>query len=529
MSPSHFSTPCLPGLPSELVIAIGRLLDPIGLVSLSQSSTLFRRLIPLQKRQLVERLLALECTEEHGGGAPTLRVRDQTLEPAFSEEEWGNYRWACSSCLRLLPHIHFDNRSILRLQNRKPIAGSPAAEPVSTWEPSLRGKAWGRKAWQPISNEERRVRLRYRLAIHPFETFYPPFLHRWTVEELRDAGMRGFDYVDDDAYQCMSQGLKNAIFDSNLFEIELATSGSKRYNRMCNECRFQSGQLRVQLGDRRGTTATPIMHSRQVHFASAHDRFFPGLPEHLGMPEPQFYLPIGEIGKVGEVFVMGPVGLYSRPWTMYMVRCPDCERWQEVRAFRLGGYSAWWNPNLDAQLWNNEALSIEDLHEIICNGCYARKYGKLALGTLLADFVEWVICENARRYLEAQLCWGWFALEQVVTRLPSEYRQQVRLILRNVNHRRNRSWEGEDFSYMDIANLKLRHMDFVNVVNQGLAASDNEAVRHLFSDFWFSTWYYVYDRLETQWLWMSAYVVEAREKPEVLAEWALSRDPAAFT
>lgn len=529
MLPSHFSTPSLPDLPAELVLGIARLLDPVGLVSLNQTNTQFRRLITIGKRQLVERLLQLECTEEHGGGTPTLRVRDQILDPAFSEEEWGNFRWACSRCLLLRSHVHFDNHSILRLQNRKPIAGSPAAEPVSTWEPSLRGKVWGRKAWKPISYEERIVRLRYRLAVHPYETYYPPFLHRWTVEELRAVGMQGFDHVDDNQYQHMCSIVKDAIFDRNLFDIELVTCGSKRHNRMCNECRYQSGQLRVQLGDKRGTPTFPIMTSRQVHFASAHDRFFPGLPDFLGMPEPRLYLPIGEIGQIGDTFVMGPVGLYTRPWTMYMARCSGCESWQEMRAFRLGGYEAWWNPKLDAQLWNDEEFAIEDLYEIICNGCYARKYGKLALGRLLGEFLGWVVCENARRYLEAQLCWGWFALEGVVPKLPSEYRKQVRSILKNVNGRKIRSWDGDDFSYMDIATLKLRHREFVNVCREGLATSHNKAIGELFCDFWFNTWFYAYDRLEAEWFWMTAYTAKARENPEALAEWALGRDPAAFT
>ncbi|CAG9994610.1 unnamed protein product [Clonostachys byssicola] len=528
MSPSHVSTPCLSDLPAELVFGIARLADPVALVSLHQTNKRFRALITIGKRELVERLLQLELTKEHGGGTLTLRVREQILDPRFSEEKWAEFRWACSSCLRLRSHIHFDNRSILRLQNRKPIAGSPAAVPISTWEPSLRGKLWGSKTWKPISYEERLVRLRYRLAVYPYETYYPPFIHRWTVEELRAVGMQGFDHVDDNQYQHMNQIVKDAILDRNLLDIELITCGSKRHNRMCNECRYQSGQLRVQLGVKRGTPTFPIMTSRKVHFPSAYSRFFPRLPEFLGMPEPDFYLPIGEISQIGNVFVMGPVGLYSRPWTMYMGRCSGCETWQEVRSFRLGGYEAWWNPKLDAHLWHDEHLAIEDLPEIICNGCYARKYGKLALGRLLGDFLGWVVCENARRYLEAQLCWGWFALQRVVTNFPAEYRKQVRSILKNVYGKMKRAWEGDDFSYLDIATLKMHHGEFVNVCRDGLATSGNQAVRELFHDFWFNTWFYAFDLLEMEWCWMTEYTTKAREYPEALAEWALGRDPAAF-
>ncbi|VUC31862.1 unnamed protein product [Clonostachys rosea] len=526
MSPSHVSTPSLAEFPVEILTNICQRLDPVGLVSLSQSSMMFRNLTNIQKRHLVERLLALELTPEYGGGAPTLRVRDQILTPPFSEEAWANSRWTCSGCLRLLPHIHFDNHSILRLRNRKPVPGSPAAQPVTSWEPSPRGKTChtGRK---PTPDEERRNRLRYRLAIHPYEINEPPYIHRWTVQELRDVGMQGFDNIDDDEYRQMGYRRKRAIFDRNLEEMELVLAGTNRHNRKCNECRYKSGQLRVQLGHKHGTSAAPVMNSRQLHFASTHDRFFPGLPEHMGMPEPSLHLPIGEICRINDVFVMDPVAVYSRAYTMYMVRCPCCESWQEVRAFRLGGYEHWWNPRCDAAMWDNDEVTIQDA-EIICNHCFARKYGKLALGEQLADFVGWIVNDNARRYLEAQLCWGWFALGQVVTRLPKEYRRQVRLILRNVAGLKMRTWEGVDFSHIDIATLRLRHGEFVNVCKKGLAIANNEAVRFLFTSFWFHTWLYAYDKLEEEWLWMDAYARELREKPETLAEWALSRNPACL-
>uniref|UniRef100_A0A0B7K5T9 F-box domain-containing protein n=1 Tax=Bionectria ochroleuca TaxID=29856 RepID=A0A0B7K5T9_BIOOC len=42
-------------------------LDPIGLVSLSQSCRYFRRLIDPGRKEFAERLLQVECLERYGG------------------------------------------------------------------------------------------------------------------------------------------------------------------------------------------------------------------------------------------------------------------------------------------------------------------------------------------------------------------------------------------------------------------------------------------------------------------------------
>ena len=60
----------LPLLPAEIQCSIIRLLDPISLISVSQTSTHFRRTINPSKRHFTERLLALERLTKYGGVSP---------------------------------------------------------------------------------------------------------------------------------------------------------------------------------------------------------------------------------------------------------------------------------------------------------------------------------------------------------------------------------------------------------------------------------------------------------------------------
>ncbi|CAH0057393.1 unnamed protein product [Clonostachys solani] len=205
-------------LPVELQCLSISFLDPATLVSLSQADTYFRRLIQPGRHEIVQRLLQLECTEEHGGG-----LTDPLNPPSWirlaSKSMRG--RWACTGCLRLLPHASFDNHSLLRLGYRKPVAGSSAADPITDW--GAPRKRWGRRFHQPKESEQ------------PLQ--------------------------DGDAERW----------------------GSKRHLRKCNECRFQNRELGKANSRERGTPAVPIQPSRGLAFASSRDRFFPGLAEHVGL------------------------------------------------------------------------------------------------------------------------------------------------------------------------------------------------------------------------------------------------------
>ncbi|KAJ6526756.1 hypothetical protein B0H19DRAFT_1196927 [Mycena capillaripes] len=122
-------------LPIELLCAIVRLLDPIGLISLSQSSRIFRALIQPSKEDFVQRLLALEL-DPHLGGIVRFRSSDNNLTPPWDDAEaWKAIRFACVGCMKLLPHTRFSNQNLLQLRRRKPPSGSREADRITDWEP----------------------------------------------------------------------------------------------------------------------------------------------------------------------------------------------------------------------------------------------------------------------------------------------------------------------------------------------------------------------------------------------------------
>ena len=107
--PLSSSTTIIPAsLPPEILYIIFPLLDPIALISLSQSSRCSRRLIDPQRCHFVRRLLIL----------------DPLFEDAAARS---SIRHACSGCMRIRGYLHFGNRSILGLFLQKPPPGSRAA------------------------------------------------------------------------------------------------------------------------------------------------------------------------------------------------------------------------------------------------------------------------------------------------------------------------------------------------------------------------------------------------------------------
>ncbi|CAH0034477.1 unnamed protein product [Clonostachys rhizophaga] len=103
----------LTSLPGELHNYIVAELDAIGLISLSQTSHYFRSLIKPNKREMGEWLLAIEDRREHE--AHVQQYSEQRTRPRGSrvyKKRWELHKWACTGCLRMLSHIHFDNRSL---------------------------------------------------------------------------------------------------------------------------------------------------------------------------------------------------------------------------------------------------------------------------------------------------------------------------------------------------------------------------------------------------------------------------------
>lgn len=291
----------LQSLAFELQHLIIQSLDPIGLISLSQTGRFYRQLINPSRKEQIERLLALECLPEYGGERQVILYPDSdeaVAGPDWHRDAWPeHHRWACAVCLRLLPHNHFDNHSLLRRRYRKPGLGSPEATPLTSWEPGS-----GRRAGQNARSRQQRQND-------------PP----------RDPQQLGW----------------------------------ARARRKCNECMFQRGEYghltRTRSGYPHCTPEVPIQVSRRLVFNSVFDRYFPGLEASLEAGPRPFPLRKDTLTQAG---------IREETWTMYMVRCSGCQRWQEQRAFRFGGHSKYWKPKVDS---NGRLIRYSELFFAECS------------------------------------------------------------------------------------------------------------------------------------------------------------------
>ncbi|CAI7617664.1 unnamed protein product [Penicillium bialowiezense] len=379
--------PNLGSFPVEVLSTIFGMLDPIGLISASQTNSRFRAVINPQRIHFVERLLQVECGPE-GGGTPIFRAKDNDLRPNPASDEWENIRWACSNCLKLLPHEAFSNQHLLRLKFRKPLGGSPAATPLTSWEPSKRrGFALTQKkskARKVAERKDRRARCRYNLAVK--NNWQPPRDEN-RLRAYQGSGMIAFRDVNLEEYlNVMSMEEERARLDQEAFRVELVRCGFQRHQRKCNECRFQLHEIsphvgRPDEGYEQGTLKIPIVTSRQYPYESALERFFPGVDEALKIERPLDEIPSRWDEQV------------NRLWTTYNIRCPSCELWQEMRDFRLGGLFNKWAPKMRAgsnlRNWDGNILTPESMDNLRCNYCYAIENGREKLCAIL---VHWLNC-----------------------------------------------------------------------------------------------------------------------------------------
>lgn len=154
-------------LAPEILCLIVTTLDPISLISLSQSSRGFRSFIQPTRAHFVQRLLSLELLPENNGryrSVPLFRGRDSTMHPDDSDvQAWEGIRYACAGCLKLRSHMHFDNHSILRLGLRKPPPGSTEATKLTDWEPYNDHFEDPGEKWQRIQQRKEEARERDKL------------------------------------------------------------------------------------------------------------------------------------------------------------------------------------------------------------------------------------------------------------------------------------------------------------------------------------------------------------------------------
>ena len=211
-------------IPVELQCAIIRFLDPIGLISTSQTSRHFRKIIQPSQKHFIERLLQLECDEKEGGIIPLFDPTTNDLSPGWTTPEWKAMRWACSRCLRLLSHDHFNTQSLLKLAYRKPLPGSTASIHISTWDitpkanPYLPHTTRAKRNQSEQNIEEKSTRRRYTLTLSNRwkEPAYSPRAGE-TYHELLNCGWEVFENMPLSNYIHMDPEEKKSIFKAQKY------------------------------------------------------------------------------------------------------------------------------------------------------------------------------------------------------------------------------------------------------------------------------------------------------------------------
>ncbi|KAK7417613.1 hypothetical protein QQX98_004434 [Neonectria punicea] len=469
-------------IPQELQNFIIRLLDPIGLISISQTSAQFRRPVKPEKKHFAERLLALEILVEYGGVTPIFRSRDNNLDPDWMDAQWDEMRWACTGCLRLLPHEHFDNHSILRLRYRNPVPGSAAADMVTTWEPTKARK------------------------VH-------------ALEACDILGPRG---MSRDKFEQMTSSEKYQMLDEMALLVEYERCGLKRYLRKCNECRFLRGELAPRLNGFGGTLTFPILPSRRVLFGTPLDRHFPGFSDYLENKRPSCDPPVTRIYRDNA---------HNQLWTMYMARCPKCVRWVELREFRINGDYQDWKPVLAigdheaTTTWDGREITESLLNESLCNACFAQTNGRSELNKVLHTWINSMIHLQLLN-LSWQLECGWGDLQSILkTGVPKQYQSEVKDLLKHPTN-----YMGDSFSPLakaDIALMRLRQTQWKEIWERMKKNGDTNWTEESM-DVWYDGWISNFEDSEVHWRWLMESREEFEEKPDALAAWALSRKREIF-
>jgi len=316
--------------PVEIQLLILPLLTPSSLISLSQTSQYFRQLIDPQKKHFVNQLLEQECLPKYGGEV-TINPQAKLIIPP------GTVSYACTHCLKIIPHTHFDNHALLRLRFRKPPPEARATQNICGWT-SGNAKTQGL---------------------------------------MRQAGLR-----NDTLRSWVKQNSSSGIPESKL--VELYKIGTSRNRRMCNECKFMTGFFSRNIGVKYewrvkhrntsvGTAMVPVVKGRQRRCHDSTERYFYGLfPVASDTEYPWRYKNYREEN--------------CDWWTLWSIRCPGCAIWQERAAFRKGnGYGVKATP-ADSDEWRQVGWDGPHFEDWRCNRCLVTSAGKEELGNQLLAF-----------------------------------------------------------------------------------------------------------------------------------------------
>ncbi|KAK4459289.1 hypothetical protein QBC42DRAFT_183780, partial [Cladorrhinum samala] len=222
--------------PVEVLSVIISWLDPVTLISLSQSSQLLRRLVNPTRHDFERRLLSLELTPEFGGIIPEISNSHlgRVITPPREQDEWKSNKYACLGCMKLLPHYMFSESGILSLEYAKPLPGTAEAQKSQVTD------------WQPLSTGRKRKRI---------------------IEEHEAQRVKRVRLM------------QPRITSGNRVSAEARTefAGMWRHKRRCHECRYQTKRNgNANISTSRILTV-PIGKIRYMEDQNRLERYFPGL------------------------------------------------------------------------------------------------------------------------------------------------------------------------------------------------------------------------------------------------------------
>ncbi|VUC31950.1 unnamed protein product [Clonostachys rosea] len=376
------SCDCLSDLPTELQVTIFGKLDPVSIVAVSQVNRPLRNSIDPGEEDYVNSLLALEITPKYGGDA----LIGVNFEP---------HRWVCTTCRRLRPHEWFDNPSLSNLGYVKPGIGTPAAEP-RPWAPArIREKA-PEDALFTDDKTKRKLKIYngiFKINMGNISAEHP-YTQHFELSQVRALGIPEVNILaqqplNRDSPQRIRQRLREECF-----ALYAELRGHKRMFRTCIEC--QAKLCRIS-SEACGLSMPPyalMVESRAMPFDSPLDRFFPEVatwPSQGQTPWPEY---LGPNGANTRKALEPPEEWPMTKWPLRLIRCPQCETWQEQRAFRLCDERMAYD--LPKQALAEDILKGTKRHiglslllkeGVLCNHCLCKEKGVEALeAELVANF-----------------------------------------------------------------------------------------------------------------------------------------------
>ncbi|KAK3291088.1 uncharacterized protein B0H64DRAFT_409797 [Chaetomium fimeti] len=473
-------------LPDEILVHIVQQLDPITLIALSQCSKSWRTLINPNHHDYVQRLLALELTPEYGGIIPLFDEASQTLSPPWESPEWKKTNYACCGCMKLLPHMMFDNHALLRRPYRKPPLGSVEASKASMTD------------WEPLEPSARWRRIHKKAAL------------------LKAERKKWIRFVKRSRSRQLSSEPSPMLWESSHCDvsenIEKYLVGIGRQYRRCIECQRQTGVLSRKLSGYSdlGNQMMPFtaVVSRRVKLTSIIEREFPGLMESL---------PPDQVPRQRRM--MG-VSTNVLSFTLYVIHCPSCGKWQESSAFR------------QPDLFQDGFLHPAKLKgPLLCNHCHLSTHQDPRLLAQELSAHALAIVQHARTVLEEDFKYGWESINREFNSwshfeppILGKYKAMNKEILGGLKFQG--PLRRKDDIIVDLPSAlpdlhrrfkQLRYFLY-NEVEPGIRAE-------VFKDEWMEMWLEDYSLMEAMLPWLNQQIAWVKSNPNAVLNHVLHNNP----